>query len=95
MATKEQIEWLKSIDEYDDMVKVIGEYDDDYDYVGPEDWRRKLVPRYIYGIDMNVCAYIHDYRYAVGGNELDRLQADCTFFANMSKKNNSSILSGR
>lgn len=85
MATKEQLEWLYNIPEYPKMVKVIGEYDDFYDYVGPEDWRRRFVPRYIYGVDMNVCAYVHDYRYNIGGTEADRLKADTMFFGNMMK----------
>lgn len=84
-ATQEQIEWLKAIPEYENMADTIGKYDDTYDYVGPDDWRRKLIPRYIYGADVNVCAYIHDYRYAVGGSEADRLQADTMFFGNMMK----------
>ena len=80
-----QVEWLQDIDIYHRMVKLIGSYNKDYDYVGPEDWRRKLVSRHIYGIDMNVCAYIHDYRYELGGNEFNRLQADLLFFGNMTK----------
>ena len=85
MATNEQIQWLHNIPEYSKMVEALGEYDNSYDYVGPEDWRRKLVPRYIYGIDMNVCAYIHDYRYEIGGTEVERLTADTMFFGNMMK----------
>ena len=67
------------------MVKLSGEYNSEYDYVGPEDWRRKLVPRYIYCIDMNVCAYIHDYRYKIGGTEYERQLADSMFSTNMMK----------
>jgi hypothetical protein len=85
MATCEQKIWLHNIPEYADMVAVLGEYDDTYDYVGPEDWRRRLVPRHIYGIDMNVCGYIHDYRYRIGGTEVERLKADTMFFGNMMK----------
>lgn len=80
-----QLEWLKTIDIYPRMTKLIGAYDKDKDYVGPEDWRGKLVPRYIFGIDVNVCAYIHDYRYEIGGTEFNRLQADSVFFSNMMK----------
>ena len=82
---EKQVEWLKSIDMYPEMVELMEAYDEDKDYVGPEDWRVKLIPRYIYGVDVKVCAYIHDYRYEVGGNEYERLQADLLFFGNMMK----------
>jgi hypothetical protein len=86
MATKEQIDWLKSQEFYADAVSVLGEYDDDVDYVGPK--RSKiltwLVPRFIlFFCDINVCAYIHDYWYAIGGGTLTRAERDSTFYGHI------------
>ena len=78
-ALKAQIDWLKALPYYNDIVAVLGEYDDKYDYVGPEDWRRTLVPRTVYGLDINVCGYIHDYFYNHGRDATDRLKADLLF----------------
>ena len=63
-----QEQWLRSMSDYSKMVEAIGEeYDDEKDYVGPEDsWKTKLIPRTIMLIDINVCAYIHDYWYFLG-----------------------------
>lgn len=85
MATwtqKRQIEWLLGQWDYSVMAATrLGEYDDDKKYVGAEgDWKSFLVPRTIYKIDVNVCAYIHDYRYIIGGDSVDRKEADNEFY---------------
>jgi hypothetical protein len=80
-------EWLAQHSEYDSMVEVMGNYDPFIDYVGPEDklWLTKVIPRRLVLLcDINVCAFIHDYRYMVSdGDETLRLAADVEFLANM------------
>lgn len=40
-------------------------YNASVDYVGPQNrWIGRLIPRRIYGVDINECAYGHDVRYA-------------------------------
>lgn len=83
-ATPKQIEWLKSLPEYSAMVEVLGPYDDSIDYVGASgDWKSKFIPRTLWLIDINICAYIHDYWYSVGGTITDRFKADAMFLADM------------
>ena len=79
-----QEQWLRSLPYYDKMVELNDEYDDEVDYVGPENsWKCKLIPRTIMLIDINVCAYIHDFWYDLGGDENDRIKADAVFLADM------------
>lgn len=76
--------WLESLPFYDDLVRSMGEYDDKKDYVGAEgDWKSKFIPRTIWGIDVNMAAYIHDYFYKKGGNRQDRFHADAMFLVDM------------
>jgi len=76
--------WLESLPFYDDLVAVMGEYDESKDYVGAEgDWKSKFIPRTIWGIDVNMAAYIHDYWYNKGGGNQQRFQADCMFLVDM------------
>jgi hypothetical protein len=86
-ANFKRTEWIKSHREYNDFVAVLGEYDDKVDYVGPEGKKTltKLIPRRLLLItDINVCAYIHDYRYKMcKEDENARLEADVEFLANM------------
>lgn len=83
-ASKQQIAWLKSLPEYQNMVKVLGEYDDSIDYVGAVgDWKSEFIPRSLWLIDINICAYIHDYWYYIGGSITDRFKADAMFLADM------------
>lgn len=85
-ASKEHIAWLKSLPEYKHMVAVMGEYDDSKDYVGAEgDWKSKYIPRKIMGVDINICAYIHDYWYLIGGDTNDRFDADAGFLVDLLK----------
>lgn len=75
-----QIDSLKARPDYHLMVAVLGEYDDSKDYMGPgSNWKTKLVPRTLWGIDCNIASYIHDYKYFKGGSERDRLKADREF----------------
>ena len=79
--TEDQIRVLKTRSDYHLMVAFLGEYDDKKDYMGAGDgWKNKLVPRTLYGIDCNIAAYKHDYRYWRGGGEKDRLYADRCFY---------------
>ena len=83
-ASVDQIEWLKSLPEYQEMVDALGEYDDSVDYVGAEgDWKSKFIPRTLWCIDINVCAYIHDFWYYMGGTATDRFKADAIFLGDM------------
>lgn len=83
-ASAQHIAWLKCLPEYADMVKVLGEYDDTKDYVGAEgDWKSKFIPRVIVGVDINICAYIHDYWYIIGGSKLARFNADAMFLVDL------------
>lgn len=76
--------WLESLPYYNDIVKILGEYDSKKDYVGAEgDWKSKFIPRTIWGIDINMAAYIHDYWYIIGGKNQQRFQADCMFLVDM------------
>lgn len=87
MSRGRQIRWLKNLSNYDAMAAVIGEYDDTKDYVGPEgNWKTRIIPRRAYGVDINVAAWIHDYKYAVGGTPEDRFAADAVFLADMMKQ---------
>jgi hypothetical protein len=81
--TKFEEEWLNKFDDLKEMEKVLGKYKSDYDYVGPEDWRRTLIPRTIYGVDVNLAAYRHDYLYKKGGTQKDRFDADAAFLADI------------
>ena len=86
MNSEESKNWLKetfSKEELKDMVKLMKEYDHEYDYVGPEGMFRKIVPRKIYGCDINVCAYVHDYYYVKNGTQKDRFNADATFLVDI------------
>jgi len=86
-ALVNQIRWLKALSEYNDMAFSIGRYDDKIDYVGKtNDWKSRFIPRKFYGVDINVCAYIHDYYYGVGGNATDRFKADAMFLADIMKQ---------
>jgi hypothetical protein len=82
-----RIEWLKRHRDYEKFVELLGEYDDKIDYVGPVDNSKltALIPRRLLLIcDINICAYIHDYRYRMcEGDEDKRLEADVEFLANM------------
>lgn len=76
--------WLESLPYYDDIVKTLGEYDDKRDYVGAEgDWKSKFIPRTIWGIDINMAAYVHDYWYSKGGDNHARFVADALFLVDM------------
>jgi hypothetical protein len=81
--TKFEEEWLSKFSDLKEMTLLIGRYKTDYDYVGPEDWRRKMIPRKIYGVDVNLAAYRHDYLYAKSGTQADRFNADAAFLADM------------
>ncbi len=88
MSSDEALIWLHSLDYYHDMVEVIGDYDEQKDYVGPEgDWKAKIIPRTIWGIDINIAAYIHDYFYKKhkGEGEQKRFEIDAIFLADMMK----------
>jgi len=83
-ASKAQIKWLKSLPEYQEMVDTLGEYDDSVDYVGADgDWKSRFIPRTLWGVDINVCAYIHDFWYYMGGGLTDRFKADGMFLVDM------------
>ena len=76
--------WLESLPFYDDLVVVMGEYDESKDYVGAEgDWKAKIIPRTIWGIDVNMAAYVHDYKYAKGGDAEAKFQGDSAFMVDM------------
>lgn len=78
-----QRNWLHSLPEYSKM----GKYNDSIDYVGATgDWKSKFIPRKFYGIDINVCAFIHDFNYREGGSLTDRFKADAMFLADMMKQ---------
>ncbi len=78
--------WLESLPYYDDIVSTIGEYDDKRDYVGAEDdWKSKFIPRTVWGIDINMAAYVHDYFYTKGGGDHERFVADLLFQSDMMK----------
>ena len=71
---------------YDDMRELIGDYDHQKDYVGPGDgWKTKLIPRTIWGININMCAYIHDYFYQKdkGAGAQRRFEIDAMFLADI------------
>ncbi len=79
-----QIDWLKGLDHYQKMYKIKGAFDPNRDYTGPEgNWKAKFVPQTIWGIDIGVCSYIHDYEYAIGTTSTDRWNADATYHTNM------------
>jgi len=50
---------------------------------GPGGWKGMLVPDNLLGCDIHEACDIHDYRYAVGTTEEERLAADLEFLANM------------
>jgi len=50
---------------------------------GPGGWKGMLVPDNLLGCDINECCDIHDYEYAVGTTEEERLIADLRFLENM------------
>lgn len=75
---------LIKLPEYPLMCAALGPYNPLVDYVGPSgNWKNKIVPRTLWGIDINICAYIHDWRFFQGGTELDRNKADTEFLLNM------------
>ena len=85
-ASKAQLNWVKDLPFYLDIVKEMGEYDDSFDYVGPQ--RRKLlvklVPRKILlRCDINIVAWIHDFRYRIGGTLFEKKMADAEFLSNL------------
>ena len=86
MSSDEALIWLHSLDYYHEIVKVMGDYDEQKDYVGAQgDWRSKYIPRTIWGIDINVCAYVHNYWYKKdeNKNEQRRFEIDAMFLADM------------
>jgi hypothetical protein len=88
MSSDEALIWLHSLDYYHDMVEVMGDYDEQKDYVGPEgDWKAEIIPRTIWGIDINIAAYIHDYFYKKhkGEGEQKRFEIDAIFLADIMK----------
>ena len=46
-------------------------------------WNAKIVPDTIYGLNIRICACIHDHAYMVGGGEIDKILADKEFLDNM------------
>lgn len=50
---------------------------------GPGGWKKKYIPDHILWINIVEACNIHDYMYAVGANEDDRLEADSVFSNNM------------
>jgi hypothetical protein len=50
---------------------------------GPEGFFGWLIPETIYGLKITAACNIHDYMYAVGKTEEDRLEADSVFLNNM------------
>lgn len=88
MSNQAQIDWLKSLPSYTMMTFKLGRYNDNVKYVGATgDWKSKIIPRSFYGVDVNVCAFIHDYHYSFPeGNEEDRFNADAGFLANMMRQ---------
>jgi len=78
--------WFYNLPFYEDLVIVMGEYNPNIDYVGAEgDWKSKLIPKTIWGININRAAFIHDYWYKKGGTAHDRFVADTMFLADMLK----------
>lgn len=75
---------LIKMPDYHLMCSALGPYTPLIDYVGADgDWKSKYIPRTMRGIDINICAYIHDWRYFQGGEESDRSLADTEFLVNM------------
>ena len=50
---------------------------------GPGNWKLDFVPDKLRGNNFTEACNIHDWRYYLGGNELDRLQADVELLSNM------------
>ena len=46
-------------------------------------WNAKIVPDTIYGLNIRICACIHDHAYSVGGTQIDKQLADDEFLHNM------------
>lgn len=78
MNNKQILKWFAKLPDYDKYVEAIGEYNPELGYAGPEDNKllAKLIPETAYGIDLNLCFYQHDAKYAIGGNKHDRWLAD-------------------
>jgi hypothetical protein len=72
-------DWFLQHYDYLECVLAIGEYNPDIDYAGPTNSPElsKLIPNTLFGIDMNIAFYLHDALYEKGGDEGDRLMADC------------------
>ena len=79
--------WLLSLPHYlSEVIEIMKPYDDEKDYVGAEDdWKSALIPRRFYSVDINPCAYLHDYGYRKGGDDEDRFRVDAVFLADMMK----------
>lgn len=46
-------------------------------------WNTKIVPDYIYRLNIRIVCCIHDRRYEIGGTEQDRKDADLEFLVNL------------
>ena len=98
MSSDEALIWLHSHPKYEEMKKLLGDYDEQKDYVGPEgSWKARIIPRTIWGIDINVAAYVHDFYYEKhkGQGEEKRLEIDCIFLIDIMRiieMNNSSAI---
>lgn len=78
MSSDEIFEWFKKLPEYSKIVEVFGEYDPELEYAGPQDNETlsAMIPETAYGIDLNLAFYHHDGLYKIGGDEMDRWDAD-------------------
>lgn len=62
----------------------MSEYNDDCDYCGPSGSAiSKCISRFIFGVDVNRCCYLHDEAYREGTTEADRKAADLAFYEGM------------
>lgn len=80
----EQAHWLDRLPFAKEMFALMGDYNPHRDYAGAEgDWKSKLIPRKFFGVDINPCAFAHDFKYEKGGNKQDRWNADADFLIHM------------
>ena len=80
----EQANWLNDLPFSKAMFYRMGNYNPHKDYAGAEgDWKSKYVPRKFFGVDINPCAFAHDYKYDKGGNKTARWNADADFLIHM------------
>ena len=83
METEEIHDWFVNLPEYKEYHAAIGAYNPALDYAGPSNNKvlSFMIPKTLYGIDLNIAFFQHDAKYQIGYTKQARWMADITMLA--------------